>query len=81
MIIALVGAVDDMTFSGRRLAFVNNPLLIRLRWMIIGGAISSVLFEVQWDHMSIGTWCVLAVFLLTMVKVKVLRVSDQQGSG
>lgn len=70
LILAAIGAADDIAFSGDRLTLHNHPWLIRLRWSIIGAAIYSVVSGVEWSYESPWTWILLGAFLVSMAKTK-----------
>ena len=71
ILIALFGATDDFTFSGTRLQLSNYPILVRLRWLIIGIALGCIIIQYRLPSDSPWTWALLIIFLITMAKKRV----------
>jgi hypothetical protein len=75
ILIALFGAIDDFSFNGTRFKLSNNPILIRIRWLIIGLALGCLIAQYDIPRDKFWPWAVLLVFLITMVKKKVVPTS------
>jgi hypothetical protein len=73
--LTLIGAIDDIAFSGERLEPNNLPLLVRIRWAIIGAAVFSISIDYDWPANEIWPWVVFGLFLITMAKRKKHRAS------